>query len=366
MENIRLSLCMIVKNEEDSIGRCLKSVEGVFDEVIIVDTGSTDTTVEICHSYGCQIECFEWNGSFADARNYGIRKATGDWIMWLDADEEMDEEDKPLLVERVNFSEWDLMTIHLINYHGEQADKFNATDIAHTRLFRNTGLTFKNSIHECLDIGDLPLERIGHLDVRIHHYGYLDSIVEKKEKYDRNITMLEQQLEIADNVYWAQYYIAMELYRKRKFHEAFTRVNLSIKAFLEINLLPPSMVYKLKYSILIAMGSFNGAWPSIQNAISLYPDYVDLRFFKGMILYYLEQFESALQTFEECILMGEDNIHHLTLRGVGSFQAWHYKGLCNQKLGLKKEAVECFRRSLSISPQYKHAHDSLKQLEKEA
>src|SRR4051794_40673333 len=83
----KLSLCMIVKNESKHLANCLESVEGVVDEIIIVDTGSTDDTVEIAKSYGAKVYHYEWNDNFSDARNESIKYATGDWILVLDADE---------------------------------------------------------------------------------------------------------------------------------------------------------------------------------------------------------------------------------------------------------------------------------------
>lgn len=82
-----LSLCMIVKNEEDVIGRCLECVKDIVDEIIIVDTGSTDTTKDIAAKYTDKIYYFEWINDFSAARNFSFSKATKDYIMWLDADD---------------------------------------------------------------------------------------------------------------------------------------------------------------------------------------------------------------------------------------------------------------------------------------
>lgn len=351
---------MIVKDEEDCIGRCLESVKDVVDEIVIVDTGSTDKTIEICQSFQARIERFEWNESFADARNYSIEKATGDWIIWLDADEELDAAAKEIFQDGNHFNDFDAITLHLINYHGDSMDINNTTDIAHTRLFRNNHhLRFINKMHECLELKNIPKERIGHLDVKVHHYGYLNPIVEKKEKSKRNLKMLNKQIEEGENIYWAYYFIALDYYNKQMYSDALEQINLSILAFLANKTLPPSMVYKLKYSILISMGCLDTALVGIQKAISLYPDYVDLQFFKGIILYFLEKYEDAIKTFEECLTLGEDNKDYLILKGVGSFQAWYYISLCQKKLNKKEEEFVSILRSLLIAPHYKEALESL-------
>lgn len=362
MRNTRLSLCMIVKNEEDCIARCLNSVKDIVDEMIIVDTGSTDKTIEICQSFQTKIERFEWNGSFADARNYGIEKATGDWILWLDADEELDKTARDTIHEGSHFNDYDIITLHLINYYGEEADENNSTDMAHPRLFRNNGMKFINKMHECLDYDHIAKSRVGYLDIKVHHYGYLNPVMKMKGKSKRNLGMLEQQIKDGENEYWAHYYIALEHYNSQEYEKALEQVNLSILSFLKIGVLPPSMVYKLKYSILISTGSFKGALPGIDMAITLYPDYVDLRFFKGVILYFLQKYEDAIQCFNECIEMGEENKNYLILKGVGSFQAWYYRSLCLQKLNKKEEAILSIMNALLIAPKYKEALDELAQI----
>ena len=91
---ITVSLCMIVKNEEDKLATCLDCLKDLVDEMIIVDTGSTDRTKEIAESYGAKVFDFEWTGSFSDARNYSFEQATCDFIYSADADETIDEENQ--------------------------------------------------------------------------------------------------------------------------------------------------------------------------------------------------------------------------------------------------------------------------------
>ena len=89
-----ISLCMIVRNEEEVIERCLKSICDLVDEIIIVDSGSTDKTKQIVSKYTDKIYDFEWVNDFAKARNYSFSKATKDYILWLDADDVILEEDR--------------------------------------------------------------------------------------------------------------------------------------------------------------------------------------------------------------------------------------------------------------------------------
>ena len=82
-----LSLCMIVKDEEPVLERCLESVRGLFDEIVVIDTGSVDRTREIALSFGAFVYDFPWRDDFSAARNFSFSKATGNYLFWMDADD---------------------------------------------------------------------------------------------------------------------------------------------------------------------------------------------------------------------------------------------------------------------------------------
>ncbi len=113
---ITISLCMIVKNEEDSLGRCLSSVKEAVDEIIIVDTGSTDKTKEIAASFGAKIYDFEWIDDFAAARNFSFGQATQSYILWLDADDVLELVDTKMLIALKNIEDFNYDSITM-NYH---------------------------------------------------------------------------------------------------------------------------------------------------------------------------------------------------------------------------------------------------------
>ena len=194
---MRLSLCMIVKDEEEMLPRCLAAAAPAVDEIVIVDTGSTDRTIEIAREFGATVIEREWTGSFADARNVSFDAATGDWLMFLDADEVLVEED----VERLRAlrgKTWrEAFYLTEISYTGELGDGTAATHTA-LRVFRaRPEYRFSGALHE--QIADtLPLhlpERIEATDIRIEHFGYLGAVRDAKEKSRRNIELLLEQRE---------------------------------------------------------------------------------------------------------------------------------------------------------------------------
>lgn len=199
-----VSLCMIVKNEATNLGHCLMSVKSVVDEIIAVDTGSSDDTKDIAGSFGAKIFDFAWTNNFSDARNFSLSKATGKWILILDADEVISSSDHDLLKQSVMRADRENIAYNLItrNYVADpntvgwvQNDGSYITEEAGTgwvrgdkvRLFRNdTRIRFEYPMHERVEPS---LSRHGieirHSDITVHHYGFLskENFVSKSERY---------------------------------------------------------------------------------------------------------------------------------------------------------------------------------------
>ena len=198
-----VSLCMIVKNEEKALPRCLASLKPIVDEMVIVDTGSTDTTREIARLYGARLVEYPWAGDFSAARNAGIEQAKGDWILSMDADEvisPLDHEAFKKLLETSNVA-WEITTR---NYMVKvNIEKWQPNDGHYTleeaaagwtpsnkvRLFPNRrDIRFQNPIHEMVE-PSLSLQEIPVCitTIPVHHYGYLDQdkMIEKKREYYR-------------------------------------------------------------------------------------------------------------------------------------------------------------------------------------
>ncbi|WEK56325.1 MAG: glycosyltransferase [Candidatus Cohnella colombiensis] len=352
---------MIVKDEERFLEGCLNSIKDVVDEIIIVDTGSVDQTKAIARKFGAYIYEFNWEDDFAAARNYGLEQATGDWILWLDADEQLDALDRYKLRDILYMDDLDLVSLHLINYYGTEVNLDESFHIAHTRLFRNhKGIQFENKIHEALNIRDpLPIPMA---PIKLYHYGYMNDVAESKNKLERNLRLLENEMKQGSQNPWIPYHIATEYFRDQQYERSFEYVNKAIIQFILQGSTPPSMLYKLKYSVLLGLGSIDGAWPGIQKAVELYPDYVDLHYYKGLILYAKERYAEALESFNYCLELGETNLKHLILKGAGSFQAWYQKGRCQQKLGMLEDAATSYERAASMSLSYKDPVKALQSL----
>ncbi|MEG0857021.1 MAG: glycosyltransferase [Terrisporobacter sp.] len=184
-----ISLCMIVKDEEKNIGRCLKSVVNIVDEIIVVDTGSTDRTIEIAKEYGAKIYHHPWNNDFSDARNASLEKATKDWILFLDADEEMLEDEGEKLKNAVSFNpNLDALHFRLVNI----ISNMDIGDAIVLRAFRNKPeYRFEGKMHEQV-IGCIEKNggKTGASDIQIRHYGYDPQYADINQKQKRNIDLL--------------------------------------------------------------------------------------------------------------------------------------------------------------------------------
>ncbi|MNX42713.1 SPBc2 prophage-derived glycosyltransferase SunS [compost metagenome] len=181
---ITISLCMIVKNEEDTIGRCLDSVKNIVDEINIIDTGSSDKTKEIATKYTERIYDFEWVNDFSKARNFAFHKATKDFILWLDADDvflEKDQQKLQLLKKELGPS-IDSVTME---YHLATDEYGNVTmkSVRNRLVKRSNQFKWIGAVHEYLEVsGDIFTSDIAVTHKSVRH----DS--------DRNLMIYEKQL----------------------------------------------------------------------------------------------------------------------------------------------------------------------------
>jgi glycosyltransferase involved in cell wall biosynthesis len=365
LDKCTITLCIIVKNEEKFLPDCLKSVEGVVDEIILVDTGSTDSTIEIAKQFGAKVIQHQWNNDFAEARNISLKQATGEWILILDADESLDLSDRKHLHKYIEQSTADIFSLELINYYGEVQDDNKVYTMAQSRLFRNElGLYFENSIHETINLHkmNLDIQSIPHIPIKIHHLGYLTPVTKEKGKNERNMSLLLTEIKKENHSPWMEYHLASEYYRQGKFDNAFQYCNESIMRFLLSGLKPPSLVYNLKYSALVSSGSFKEALKGIDKAIQLYPDYVDLHFYKAISLYNDGMYKEAILTLEHCRSLGEKNLAYLTMSGTGTYQTLYYQALCFKKLEDHERCKELLHKAISMYPGYKEAITELRKM----
>jgi glycosyltransferase involved in cell wall biosynthesis len=184
-----LSAALIVKNEEKYLAACLSSLQGCVDEIVVVDTGSTDSSREIAETHGARVFEFPWTGDFSEARNYGLARARGEWIFYIDADEELRPGAAPELRRR-------LEDPLVAGFQVSLNPRIGLTAYRILRLFRNLPeVRFRGLIHEniwpaLLDHVRDSGQRVGNLDeVYLDHRGYEG---DQEHKHTRNLPLLEE------------------------------------------------------------------------------------------------------------------------------------------------------------------------------
>jgi len=214
---VRLSQCMIVKNEEKNIERALAWAKPIAFEQIVVDTGSTDKTVEIAEKMGAKVFHFEWIKDFSVAKNYALEQATGDWIAFLDADEYISSEDALKLMDVLkkvhqnhnihnSVTMLSMPMIHL-NDAGDALSVYEQK-----RVFRNIKqIHYSGRIHEQLT----AYGNIKEIDfITLMHTGYSETEHREKNKTIRNIDLLREELKINPNDMMKKAYLADSLQSK--------------------------------------------------------------------------------------------------------------------------------------------------------
>lgn len=234
---MRISACMIAKNEEKNIARCINSYKSIVDEIVVIDTGSTDRTIEIAQDLGAVVYNYRWNNDFAAAKNYALSKVNGDWAIVLDADEYFEQAQVGML--RSYLQKLLKKNIHAVacKMHNIDADGRILNTIVQVRILRNNGrICYKNRIHEELSVnsGNLTVSLLEPKQLIIYHTGYAAAI--SKDKAKRNLSLLLEELEQTPNPrlyhYLSDAYLILEQYEEcRKYAQLVIDACVSIPGY---------------------------------------------------------------------------------------------------------------------------------------
>ncbi len=302
-----LSLSMIVKDEEKFIKGCLESVKDIADEIIIVDTGSKDKTMEIAHQYTNQIYQFKWSDDFAAARNEALRHCTGEWILYLDADERLAITDKAAFL---NFLKYIPLEIGGINclIESNHLNFDGATEVhrgGYPRLFRNLGypnIYFRGRVHEQISPSILEQGKAFiNSDIKIEHLGYNQNREVMESKIRRNYKLLLQHVKEEPTNGYAWYQLGQTLAQMKLVKEAEDAVRMAIQC----GNLSKSVLASASSTLAQIMGNkknFQEALYWAEESLKNAPDQVFAMNLKGYALLYLGRFDESLQAFQETLL----------------------------------------------------------------
>ena len=311
-----LSLATIVRDEEANLARSLNSVEDIVDEIIIVDTGSTDRTKEIADSFGAKVIEFDWIDDFSAARNHALEAVTCDWTLHLDADEE--------IVAGVGQLNDILRDRHMLGYLVVSVVAEDANDLTQirssssaVRLFRNNDqIRYKHPIHEQLTIDEH--DRIGRAELLINHFGHL--LEDGKDRFGRNLPLLQGAIERdpADGYYWGR--LGGEYLYNDRPEEARDALERAVGLGEAGQLWWLAAMRDLAMS-LYDLGQPREAVALLQGYERRFPRYTDFFFLHGEIARGTQNPERAAELYRLCLQKGDPPPEAVSWGGVGSWRA---------------------------------------------
>ncbi|HJS97022.1 MAG TPA: glycosyltransferase, partial [Solirubrobacteraceae bacterium] len=322
-KDLTLGLCMIVKDEEETLPKCLAAVAPAVDEIVIVDTGSSDRTIEIAKEFGATVIEQPWTGSFSDARNTSFEASTTDWIIYLDADEVLVADDVKRLRALTGRTWREAFYLVLTSFTGEVGDGAAVTNSA-LRVFRNRPhYRFEGRLHEQIaqHVPTYATGRIEQSSVRVDHYGYLGAVRDAKEKSRRNLELLKaQQAESAPSAF-LHFNVGTEYAAIGDYGSALTEFarswNLVQERGEEDNDYVPALVQRL-VTALRACGRPQEAIALATDGLGRFPGFTDLVFAQAQAALALGNEDEAIAYWERCIEMGDAPARYGAAVGAGT------------------------------------------------
>ncbi len=350
---MKISLCAIVKNEESTLSKCLSSAKKFVNEIVILDTGSTDKTVKVAQGYGAKVHHFEWCNDFSAARNEALKYVTGDWILVLDADETLAPEIIPQLREAIQREEY--LLINLVR------DEIGAAQSPYSmvsRLFRNhPDIKFSRPYHALVDdsVSEIlqkePHWQIGYIQgIAILHSGYQQSQINRKNK------LVKAQA-------------AMEEFFANNPSDAYVCSKLGA-LYIDLGKIPQSIQllskgvslsdenYEILYELYYHLGIAYSRLKNHQQAIAHYQAAIKLPIYPILKLGAYNNLGNLLK--EKGDLNGAKKAYETILKIDPSFVIGYYNlGMTYKAMGLFKEAIAAYVKAIDLNPEYAQAYQNL-------
>ncbi|TNE68927.1 glycosyltransferase [bacterium] len=355
MKRLPISVCLITKNEEQYLDSCLKSVKDWVNEIIVVDTGSTDRTVEIAKENGAKVSYFEWIGDFSAARNESISKATNPWILQLDADEEIIQDTVPWFFDTYPWLDNDGFYVQLHNLRDASSDEILLTHKL-IRFYRNhPEIHYKFKIHENIIISS---GIIGQSDAQILHKGYAKD-VNNEAKSERNLQILLNVIKENPKDPFNHYYAAQSYMSMGKSEEAY---KACVKA-LNLGVTYPvrSHVYRIVFAHLTESQNIQG-FADIEKTIPNELAFPELSYYRALMMQKIGELEAARTFYNQFVeicnnppkgkLLGDEDFALLP----NLVNAYTNLSLMDIHDGYLKRSLSNLYKAIEVSPMSSHVY----------
>lgn len=362
--NETISLCMIVKNEEALLGQCLQSARELVNEIVVVDTGSTDNTVAIAEQFGARVYHHPWQNDFSFHRNQSLEYANGDWILILDADEELQKEDIAKLKQATRVPDFNVLSLSVHNKHVATGEI--TSFLPSVRMWRRKlNVRYEGIVHNELRLPvDEPILRV---DAGIIHYGYGLDWELMKRKIARSKALLHKQLEENPDNYFANFNLAQILRGEHKMPppevcreiiehagRAVRNSNPEAPGQRHIHLMALDQIV----SACFHLGEYKRAEETARHALEIDPNYLDPMFQLGHVYAASRDFARAIKAYEKYIAAadayspGNETTSFILIHSHDQAAAYFSLGLIHEEMKMDEKAESYFKRVF----EYKSEH----------
>ncbi len=355
-EPVRLSLCMIVRNNEATLSTCLESIRPWVDELIVVDTGSADRTPELARRSGARVFHFPWCDDFSAARNESLTHAFGEWVFWMDSDDTISAENGQRLRELAYGPHNPNVFGYVMQVHcpgrGEDGD-LDVTVVDHVKLFRNrTDLRFEGRIHEQIL---RPIRAAGGdvawTDIHVVHSGSDQSAAGRRRKVERDLRILLAELQDQPNHPFVLFNLGMTYADAGDHGQAvdFFRRSLAISDPTESHV---RKAYALLASSLFQLERWQESLEQCQTGLQVVGRDPELFFRSGLAHHQLGQHDDAIVAYQSA-LAGDTDVHFNSRDvGISGFKARHNLAVAMEDCGRYSDAESQWRAIVVEVPHY--------------
>lgn len=355
-ENHSISICIITKDESRLLKQCLERLSPYAQngghEIVVVDTGSTDDTMEMCKAYTDSIYEFPWINDFSAARNFAAEHAVNDWILCIDSDEFITAWDEQNLQDRIAKYPEAIGGFSLLCACGFGANRYDSNAKVY-RLYNRKHFHFERPVHEQLE----PFNReLGHpcfmLDIKADHFTYSGNPEELAAKSERNIRLLKEELQKKPHDPYLLFQLGQSYYMVEDFETALYYYDLGLSEDVDPRLdYVNTMVVSYGYTLL-NLKQYKKAL-DLEGVYNTFGNRADFVFLMGMVYLNNGFFEDAVAQFNKATTFDTAEVV-----GANSFRAWHNLGVIYECSGHKDTAIKYYKKCGSFKP----ALDRLKAL----
>jgi glycosyltransferase involved in cell wall biosynthesis len=350
----RVSLTMIVRNEERNLPVCLESVVGLFDEIIVVDTGSTDRTKAIAASFGARVVDFAWIDDFAAARNVALDYATGDYAIWLDADDVIAPGERAKLERLLKQLRPDGMAAYVLRCVCETGEGGQLV-VDQPRLFpRRETIRWVYRVHEQLIPG---LHNAGcstkWTDIVIRHTGYADPVIHEQKRV-RNLALLQRELAERPNDPFIYYYLGTLSFERKQWQESLGYYILSLAKWGTSQSIACKLFAMIAWTNQI-LARYEESLRVCNEGLQHFPQDGELWFRKAVALRYLLRPAEAEACWKRVLTLGRPQTFYSVDQGIYGHLTRHNLALLAEERGDHREAKIHWRAILAECPNHAEA-----------